>query len=93
MSDTGNAPTFGQIEPPRKGWPSGRQAAVLLLGGLLLGIGGCAGFIALMNSIQFFAYIFGAAFFAGLLMFFGGCIETLVIAIRAFIGIFRNSNG
>jgi len=93
MSDAGNSPTFAPVEPPRKRWPSAKQAAVLFFGGLLLGIGGCAGFVALMNSVEFFAYIFGAGFFVGLFMFLGGCIEVLIIAIRAFIGMFRNSNG
>jgi len=73
-------------EPPRKRWPSASQALTLVAAGLILGIGGCAAFVASINSKSSLPMVFGAIFFVGLLAVFLGCVEVLILTFRAILG-------
>ena len=70
---------------PYKKWPSGTQAAVLIGSGFVLGIGGCAAFLATMQH-EIISFIFGALFFVGLILVFAGVVEILVMIVKALMG-------
>jgi hypothetical protein len=63
-------------------WPLMVRGLVIGVCGFLLGLGGCLGFLATMESAEALAYVGAAAFFIGLLV-------ILVGGIIFIIGVFK----
>jgi hypothetical protein len=66
-------------------WPTRKQAGLLLLAGIVLGVGGCAMrlFIA---SVDLLATIGAGAFVAGVVLFLAGFVALLVRFVRSITG-------
>jgi hypothetical protein len=67
---------------PKK--PTWKQALLMLVGGAVLGCGGCALFMA--NIFGVLAIIGGGAFLAGVVMSLAGFIGLLIRVVRSIAG-------
>jgi hypothetical protein len=63
------------------------RGVVIAVCGVLLGIGGCLGFLATMDSMEALAFVGAAAFFAGLVALAVGIIVFVVGVFRWFFGL------
>ena len=66
-------------------WPTFVQGIVLVVCGILLGIGGCLGY--LMNSENALGFIGGAAFVGGMVMLMVGIIFFVVGVLKGIFGL------
>ena len=66
--------------------PRGKQLAILLIGGPILAVGGCALFLSSMNfnsgSADAIGFLWGLMFVVGCGMFLVGCMIALAVIIQ-----------
>lgn len=71
---------------PNERWPNLRQAFVLIGGGVLLAIGGCAGWLTSFESrfaaLRVLSYCLGIAFFSGLLTMLIGIGVGMIVFVK-----------
>jgi hypothetical protein len=80
---------------PNERWPNLRQAFVLLFGGILLAIGGCAGWLTSFASryaaLRVLSYSLGIVFFAGMLTIFIGLGLGVIVFVKFLASMNRGS--
>jgi len=69
------------IDDPVKQNSIGKQAVIVIISGLFLSAGSCAGFLNIGN--RSFAVVFGAGFFMGMILVFGALLWVLIHAVTS----------
>jgi hypothetical protein len=69
------------MDDPLKQNSIGKQAVILIISGLFLSIGSCAGFLNIGSGSL--AVVFGAGFLVGLILVFGALLWVLVHAVTS----------
>jgi len=67
-------------------WPMMVRGRVIAICGVLLGIGGCLGFIATTDDSEVLAFIGGAGFVIGLLAVLAGGIVFVIGVFKSLFG-------
>ena len=68
-------------------WPLMVRGLVIAICGVLLGVGGCLGFLATVDSNDALAFLGGAGFFVGLFALAAGAIVFVIGAFKWFFGL------
>ena len=68
-------------------WPLMIRGLVIAICGVLLGVGGCLGFLATVDSNDALAFLGGAGFFVGLFALAAGAIVFVIGAFKWFFGL------
>ena len=80
---------FESLDTPTNRYPVLRQAIIVGFAGILLGLGGCAGFLV-FSRVRFLAFALSACFIIGIIALATSLILFIIAGIQGVVRAFRD---